>query len=441
MDSNDGLSGARIDIGEIAIREQWRCRLPSLVVAAARDGADLDSTVVGLANVEDGVDAETGTAYRIGSITKTFTAVIVLTLAERGELGLDAPVGAYLSGTSFGDVPLRYLLAHSGGLQREVPVDMWESMRGPDRAELRAAFGKVELVDGPGARWHYSNLGYAVLGQIVEDVTGTSCAELIDTQLLSPLGLTSTSWVRPPAAAVGYRVDPYADIVHREPDMDQASVGVAGQLWSTADDLLAWGHALAGGSPDVVSPRVVDAMHTLQVMVDRRGWTSGWGLGLILDRRPSCILAGHTGAMPGFLSGLSIERESRSVAVVLTNVTRGAAVGRLAADVAERVAAARPEPKSPWRPSAAYPAELRGVLGRWWSEADETVFTWRTDGLHAYLASAPETSDTRFGQEAADTYRAVAGRMTGERLLVRRDRDGNVVGLEWATYPFTRSPR
>jgi CubicO group peptidase (beta-lactamase class C family) len=417
-------------------------------VAAAHGDEVVGAALVGSPDVEaatgDRVEPLT-TAYRVGSITKTFTAAVVLLVAERGALELDAPVGSYLDGTGFGRVPVRALLAHCGGLPREVPLDMWESMRGPDTKALRAAFGDVQAVDRPWARWHYSNLGYAVLGQVLEEVAGASCPELIDGELLGPLGLTGTVWSRPPKAAVGYRLDPYADRVHVEPVMDQGAIGVGGQLWSTAADLLRWGDALAGGAPDVLPEPVVESMNTVQVMVDRQAWTSAWGLGLILERRDGRVLAGHTGAMPGFLSALWVDRGSRSVAVALTNTTRGVAIADVAAEALDLVLAATPEPVGePWRPAPPCPPELEGVLGRWWSEADETVFSWRADGLHAHLASAPTTSETRFAPEAepgGEVFRAVAGRMAGERLRIRRDGRGEVVGLEWATYPFTRSPR
>lgn len=445
MTIDDGRRSARsglLDLEAEARREQRESRVPSVVLGTARAGTVCEVSAVGKADVQSGPPAETSVPYRIGSITKTFTAAVVLGLAAQGFLALDAPVDRYLPGTAVGEVLVRSLLAHSGGVAREVPVDMWASMRGPDREQLRSALAGAELVDRPGARWHYSNLGYAVLGQVVEEVTGTDCASVIDTRLLGPLGLSATSWRRPPGAAVGYRVDPYADVVHREPDMDQAAVGVAGQLWSTVGDLLVWGDALAGGRPDVVSPGVVEAMHTVQVMVDRSGWSSGWGLGLILDRRGEQVTAGHTGAMPGFLSALSLDRGTRSVAVVLSNATRGASVGRLAAEIIDDLIGTAPAAVGePWTPAGEVPAELDGVLGRWWSEADETVFTWRAGGLNARLVTGPAAGETRFERVGAHSYRAVSGRLTGERLFVRRDRVGVVTGLEWATYPFTRTPR
>ncbi len=444
MGIDDVITSHRLD--GMAIAAQSEARVPSVVLAAARMGEVFGIGAAGGADVEDGLAASGQVPYRIGSVTKTFTAAVVLGLVGEGTLALDAPVGAYLTGTPFGEVPLRALLAHRGGVQREAPGDMWESMRGPDSATLRSSLPDAELVDRPGVRWHYSNLGYALLGLIVEEVTGEPCPAVIGRRLLVPLGLAGTTWQRPDGAARGYRVDPYADVVHLEPDMDQGAVGVGGQLWSTAADLLVWGDALCGAAPEVVAPEVVEAMHTLQVMVDRTGWTSGWGLGLILDRRDGRVLAGHTGAMPGFLAALSFDRGTRSVAVALSNATRGAAVGALAADLLDAVAECREMPApaagpAPWVPLDDVPAELDGVLGRWWSEAAETVFIWRAGGLHAQLVGAPTASETRFERLDGDSYRAVAGRFTGERLGVRRDAAGVVAALEWATYPFTRTPR
>jgi CubicO group peptidase (beta-lactamase class C family) len=354
-----------LDLAALVAREQQAHRMPSVVAGTARGGAVCDTVTAGVADAESGVPADPALPYRIGSITKTFTAVLVLDLVEQGRLQLDEPIGHYLPGTSFAEVPLRMLLAHAGGIQREVPVDMWSSMSGPDRDGLRSALAGVEAVDRPGARWHYSNLGYAALGQVVEEVTGKGCSDVIEGQLLTPLGMSATSWARPDAAAVGYRLSPYEDAVQREPDMDQGAIGVAGQLWSTVGDLLTWGDALAGGAPEVVAPAVVAAMHTVQVMVDPHAWSSAWGLGLILDRRGDRIVAGHTGAMPGFLAGLALDRATRSVAVVMANATRGLAAGRLATDIVLDLAdtAAAPAQQA-WTLAPPAPEALSGVLGR-----------------------------------------------------------------------------
>jgi CubicO group peptidase (beta-lactamase class C family) len=438
----DGLA---VRLRRLAAAAQCDNRLPSLVLTSARHGVLLGTATIGRTAYSTAAATQVGvdTPYRIGSITKTFTAALALLLAERNVLQLDAPVGTYLPhDVPIGRVTVRMLLAHNTGLPREVPGDMWASMRGPTSTELRTALQEIRPIDKPGARWHYSNLGYAVLGQAIEHRTKTSCAELIDTELVAPLRLSQTTWTRPADAAVGYRVDPYADVLHAEPDMDQAAAGVGGQLWSTASDLLRWGAALIGGAPEVLPGAVVEAMHTPQVMVDRTNWSRAWGLGLILDRRPDHIFGGHTGAMPGYFAALCTERDSGTVTIALTNATRGSAISALATDVTEM--ALTPDSfndRAAWRPAEPCPSELNGVLGPWWSESAETVFTWRADGLHSHLADNPAATDTRLIREHADRYRAVGGWLRGELLHIRRDANGRVNGLEWATYPYTRLPR
>ncbi|MFI6173862.1 serine hydrolase domain-containing protein [Nocardia sp. NPDC051052] len=413
-------------------------RLPSLTVAVAQHDALLATASTGLADVENRVPACHDSVYRIGSITKTFTAALALLLVDQRRLDLDAPVGHYLPATSFGRVPLRMLLAHCGGLQREVPVDMWASMLGPSESELHEAFTRVEMVGEPGQRWQYSNLGYAAIGAVIEHITGRPCAELISETLLMPLGLRRTTWLPPADAVVGYRIDPFIDAFHREPVMDMAANAVIGQLWSTPTDLLRWGNALIGAEPDVLPRSVVDAMHTVQVMADTRSWTRAWGLGLILDRRTDHVLAGHLGGMPGFHAALTTDRASGTVVAACTNATRGITLTELVCDVTDQAAAAHPPAAPVWQPAPPCPEEIRQILGGWWCEADENVFTWRHDGLHAHLASDPEHTDTRFTIEAPGVYQAVEGRYQGEPVTVVHTAAG--IELRWATYPFTRLP-
>jgi len=418
---------------------QVRAGIPSLLAAVGVGGVSRAVAVSGYADAENRILATEESSYRIGSITKTFTAASTVLLADSGEVGLDDPVRRYLPGTPFEHVSLRMLLSHTSGLQREAPTDMWESMRGPSPAALRASFSHVEFVAEPGQRWHYSNLGYAILGQVIESVVGRPIEVVITETLLRPLGLDRTCWTQPENPVAGYRVDPFVATVHREPVMDQGAIGAGGQLWSTSDDLLRWGHALAGGEPAVLPETVVEKMHTLHVMVDTSGWTRGWGLGLILERRDGVIVSGHTGAMPGFQSALALDRSSGLSVVVLANATRGVEPGDLAAEILREAIAEQPATAPPqWRP-AECPPHIEPLLGSWWSEADETLFRWESDGLHACLAGRSTTTDTRFIEEGPGRFRAAAGRLQGELLFVTVTPAGHEI--RWATYPFTRTPR
>src|SRR5206468_9628491 len=126
---------------------------------------------VGLAD-DTGRESTPDTQYRIGSITKTFTAAAVLLLCEDGGLALDDPIERHLPDARFGGLTLRRLLAHSSGLQREPPGEVWETLDFPKGDELLARLADAELVLPAGERWHYSNLAYALLGEVVARVTG-----------------------------------------------------------------------------------------------------------------------------------------------------------------------------------------------------------------------------------------------------------------------------
>ncbi|WP_162240359.1 serine hydrolase domain-containing protein [Nocardia arizonensis] len=413
--------------------------IPSLLAAVGMRGEPRAVAVAGEANVENRVVATGESAYRIGAVTKSFTAAVTLLLAERGDLGLDEPVEKHLPGTPFGRVSPRMLLSHTSGLQREAPTDMWVTMRGPSRAELREVFSRVAFVAEPGRRWHYSNLGYAILGQVIESVCGRSCESVITDMLFRPLGLTTTSWAPPDNAVVGYRLDPFVARVHREPVMDQGAIGVGGQLWSTSTDLLRWGYALAGGEPAVLSGGVVEQMHTPHTMVDASGWTRGWGLGLALERHDHGIVAGHTGVMPGFRSALVLDRDTGISVAVLANIARGVEPAALATEILIQALGEQSAPTpAEWYP-ALCPPHIEPMLGSWWCEADETILRWEADGLHSHLAVDPTASDTRFTEEEPGRFRAVAGRLRGELLLVTDTSDG--MDLRWAAYPLTRTPR
>jgi CubicO group peptidase (beta-lactamase class C family) len=422
-------------------------RLPGLTVAVARGGpggeriAAAAGSAVATGGDRPGRRAETGTPYRIGSITKTFTAALVLLLAERGLLDVDEPVRRYLpgAGEAVGRARLRQLLAHSGGLPVEAPLPAHGD--GPDAAALLAALPDTEPVGRPGERWHYSNLGYDVLGQVVEAVVGSRCQDLVDRELLVPLGLRRTTWAPPPDTAAGYLVDPYDDRLHREPDTDLRASGPSGQLWSTAADVLTWADTLCGGAPHVVPDAVAAAMRTPHVIVDPDAWTQAWGLGLGLVRREGRVVAEHGGSMPGHLAGMALEAPSRTAAVVLTNSTSGLDPSGLAVEVLLAALTELPPAAAEggWTPDPA-PPELAGVLGRWWFGPFETVLTWRDGALHVRSADAPEASRSRFAPDGEDRWIGVDGRLSGEVLVVRRE-GGEVGGVELGTYPYTRAPQ
>ena len=273
---------------------------------------------------------------------------------------------------------VRMALSHLTGVQREPPGEIWESMQPPSREELIAGLEDAELVLRPGELWHYSNLVFALLGEIVMRVTGESYADVLQRRILDPLGLTRTS-LRPDAPkASPYYVDPFADAVHDEPDPEVTeSTGAAGWLWSTAADLARWGMFLADGNDAVLPKAALDRMARLQTMVDEERWSLGWGLGLALVRRGDRVLVGHDGAMPGFVAGLAGSARRAHGAAVLTNTGAGAGPLALAFDLAVAALDALPRDAQSSGSRRRCRPQLDGMLGHWWTEGSEIVLSLR----------------------------------------------------------------
>jgi CubicO group peptidase (beta-lactamase class C family) len=424
----------------LVLEAQSTARLPSLT-AAAFSGTELSwSDSVGLADVEQGLDATTDTQYAIASITKTFTAASVLRLRDEGRLELDDSLSSHLPEAAHGTPTLRRLLSHASGLQREPPGEIWETLEFPDEAELLRRLEEAEQVLPPAAAWHYSNLAYALLGQVVARASGMPLRDYVDERFIGPLGLERTTWGPTPPAALPYFVEPYSDAVRREPVLELRGKGGESGLYSTVGDLARWGAFLSDPDESVLSAASAAQMHDLQIMAEA-DWTLGWGLGLELWRRGERILGGHTGGYPGFLSILVYSRRERIGAVVLTNSSSWGKLSATGLDLAEAaLEELTPEPET-WTPEEPPPEDIVPLLGRWWSEGSETIFSWRSGRLEAQLADSPPGREpSLFEPEGEDRFRTVSGRERGEVLRVARNDRGEVERLYWATYPFTREP-
>lgn len=415
-------------------------RLPSLSAVVFRGGEVVWDDALGLADVEQRVEATTDSQYAVASITKTFTAASVMQLRDAGELDLEDPLSRHIPEAAHGAPTLRRLLSHASGLQREPPGEVWETLHFPGEDELLKSFEEAEQVLPPSAAWHYSNLAYALLGHVVARVSGMPFQDYVRERLLSPLGLEHTVWGPGANAALPYFVEPYSDAVRREPVLELGGKGGESGLYSTVGDLARWGSFLCAPDGSVLAAASVAEMHDLQVMAEP-DWTLGWGLGIELWRRGERIFGGHTGGFPGFLSILLYSRRDRVGAVLLTNSGRWSKLSATGLDLAEAALEELAPEREPWAPEQAPPEEILPLLGRWWSEGDETIFSWRQGKLEARLAAAPpEREPSVFEQEGEDRFRVVSGRERGELLRVVRDGHGEVGRLYWATYPFTREP-
>jgi CubicO group peptidase (beta-lactamase class C family) len=430
----------RNDLAHRLRTAQTEQRLPSVVASVFRRGDVLWQDSSGFADVEEGRLASPETQYRIGSITKTFTAVCVLQLRDAGELSLEDLLTDHLPESNHAPT-LRGLLSHSSGLQREPPGEIWETLRLPSRDELVAVAAEAEQLLAPGSWWHYSNLAFALLGEVVARKTGSTWDVALRERVLEPLGLSRTTPDAEEPAARGYFVDPYSDAVRPEPQPDMGGAGALGKLWSTVGDLAAWGSFLVVGDDDVLAAATLEEMSHVRAMVDHERWSLAWGTGLELYRFRENVFVGHGGAMPGHIAGLVANRKTGIGAAVLMNTSAGGQPELLALELATAAIEALPPEPDGWRPGEPAPPELAPLLGRWWSEGHEVVVSWRKGRLEARLVDGPPGRDTSYFDPAGDdVYRCAEGRERGELLRVVRDPDGEVEKLYFATYPLRREP-
>lgn len=426
-------------------QRSWRS--PGVSAGVVAGGTPVWSRHVGQARVGpeespgDGVPADDDTQFMIGSITKTFTAVLVLSLRDRGLLDLDDPLERHLPGTRHGSLTLRQMLSHSSGLQREPVGRVWETLAPPGEEQLIRELDSAERVLPPHFVFHYSNLAFALLGQVVQRLEGASWEEVCRRRILAPLGMTRTGLTPDEQTrAHGYLVHPHASTARAERRLDLAATAAMGGLWSTVSDLGRYAAFVADPPSDVLAADTLEEMCRPLVIVDLDTWTRGFGLGFEMLRRGERVLVGHGGAMPGFLAGLRVRRKEKVGAVVFANTGAGAEPVTLAGDLVEAVLDDLVAAGDPWTPSRPDPA-LRGVLGSWWSEGEELVLEVRDGTLWMRVPGAdlPWVA-TRFAPDGADRYRAVEGRERGEVLELVRDEAGEVVRLYFATYALTRQP-
>jgi CubicO group peptidase (beta-lactamase class C family) len=294
----------------------------------------------------------------------------------------------------------------------------------------------------PGARWHYSNLAFALLGEVITRRSGLEYEDYVRERLVEPLGLTRTTFEQVQPSANGYMIEPYTDRARPEQNVIKGAFAAAGSLWSTTGDLARWARFLVDGDDAVLRKETLEEMRRFQSMSDLETWRIGWGLGLALMREGDRIFVGHGGSMPGFLAGLAISPKERSGAVVLVNTTAGPNLDELTRKLASRVAEAYPAQPEAWRPRADVPADLEPLLGRWWSEGDEVIIRFRDGKLELRIEGAPPNLPPAIFEADGDSrYRGVSGPEEGELLEVVRDGNGDVIKLYWATYPLTRDPQ
>lgn len=282
-------------------------RAVGISVAVMRGSEMTYSKAYGFADLEFEVEADEQTMFRIGSLTKQFTAAAILRLAERGKLAVDDPLTKFLPDypTHGHEITLRHLLTHTSGVHSYTALGReWALVQARELSddELVALWRDLPLDFAPGARWSYSNSGYYLLGMVIEKVSGSSYADFLRETFFEPLELSRTRYDSNfeviPNRAQGYAFEEGRLWNDRLLGMSQP--GAAGGLMSTASDLVRWQHALVTGK--VVTPESYLEMTTPFLLDD--GHETGYGMGLLLETHVGQPCVWHGGSIPGFHSVL-----------------------------------------------------------------------------------------------------------------------------------------
>jgi CubicO group peptidase (beta-lactamase class C family) len=313
------LRGAEPDLGAKLVElMEVRSRRGAFsgAVLVARHGAPLLRRAYGMANLELDVPNTPETRFRIGSLTKQFTAAAVLLLQEEGKLDVRQTVKAYLSDAprTWDEVTVRHLLTHTSGIPdySRFP-DRERAVRQPVSPEgLLARFKDRPLEFKPGARFAYSNSGYAVLGRIIEELSGTSYGTFLRDKIFTPLAMNDSGY-DDARLILKHRASGYS----RRPQgtenagfVDMSNPYAAGGLYSTVDDLLKWDRALASGA--LLSKPSEEAMFTPYL----QDYGYGWRIVSTFGRR----MVAHPGGIEGFSSHIRRYPDDGVCIVVLSNV-------------------------------------------------------------------------------------------------------------------------
>jgi CubicO group peptidase (beta-lactamase class C family) len=439
------------DAGPIVERvmRRWALhdRAPGLAWGLVRDGALVASGGVGTLRVGEGAPPTEASVFRIASMTKSFTGAALMALVADGRIRLDEPAATYLPALAAWRGPTAdgppITVRHLASMESGLPTDDAWADRHLDiaREDLRALLeAGVAFTWAPGTRFEYANLGWATIGEIVREVTGEDVQERISRDLLGPLGMDRTTWVRPDHDDVA---EPYHwrdDAWVREPHVPgDGAIAPMGGLWSTVGDLARWvsffidawepcddpddGPVPRWARREMQQLRRMDAIAPARPRPDGPSRTIavgyGIGLGVRFDPRLGQVL-GHSGGLPGYGSHMRWIPDRGVGVIALSNVTYGN-MHAACIEALEQLADADALPPAPG--VHASPA-LVSIADR----AVALVNDWR-DPEAASLFADNVAMDEALDRRAADAAASVArhGELAVERIEPTTPTEGDVV--------------
>jgi CubicO group peptidase (beta-lactamase class C family) len=299
-------------------------------VLIARDGKVLFTKAYGLANIEHDVPNTPQTKFRLGSITKQFTAMAILILQERGKLKVEDKINKYVPDApkAWDEITIRHLLTHTSGIPNYTSYPEFLKTL-PVRVTLKELIGKFRdkpLDFKPGEKYKYSNSGYVVLGQVIETTSGQGYASFMNEAIFAPLGMKDTGYDSA-TTILKHRAEGYTrrlGIVLTHCDyVDMSIPHAAGALYSTVEDLLRWDQALYGEK--LLPKKSLEAMFS-----PVRNY---YGYGWLIDKKQGRTRYSHGGGIMGFVTIIERYPDPKLLVVALSNL-ENSPVGAIGNDLA-----------------------------------------------------------------------------------------------------------
>jgi CubicO group peptidase (beta-lactamase class C family) len=416
--------------------------LPSISVAIVNDQETIWSKAYGMANNESKVAASTNTLYSICSISKLFTSVVIMQLYDAGKLRLDDNIETVLPNYNLkqqykesGPITIRSLLTHSSGLPRESDYPYWT---GPDfpfpsQVQLNAKLSEQQTLYPSSTYFQYSNLGMALLGEVIEKISGQPYDTYVEENILKPLRLTSTRTYIPKEEwgkkmAIGYGATKREGPRDKVNLFDAKGIKAAAGFSSNVEDLARFAswqfRLLNNGGTEILKSSTLKEMHRVQ-WVDP-DWKIYWGLGFRISQQDGTTIIGHGGSCPGYRTTFQLAPKEKMAYTVMINA--GGENPDLFAKEMREIISKIPKDKT----AKTDTVNLEQYSGTYTSQpwdSEKIITPWYGDLVMLNLPNEnPDEDMTVLQHVSGDLFKRVRRDKTpGEEIRFERDTSGEVI--------------